>query len=549
METAIPLQPERLLERLQMLVHSSTLPAEALVPVDCFPIYYLLVSEIARMAAEEGGEPLYLFVDSQTAMQVDAVDGARLGAKKVFVFGDRPESWNNSSNITQIDMAELTSEHDLFLLALSPKLCFVLVCQQNGAAFSGAWTADRERVIDFARLLLSVAGTEDLEHLLKTVQRSDDDDRTMSNAMRLMSILAHQLALRQRDIAMDKDDLSSVLNILKAVSAKRRAHDILFVFVEQIARSVRLDRCSVVRVWGGDTVGHVVASHEDESVNDLIIDLEKYPELRRAMETRSKVVINDTRRDPIMRPFYEAIAASRITSLVVIPVILFDQNVGSLLLRAARIEGGFSLREISFCEIVAEAAANALERGHLFESIQKANERLEYLADTDGLTGLYNHRYFRQRLEGEFERAMRYSLPLSCAIMDIDNFKRVNDTYGHLQGDTVLRGIAATTLASVRKSDIVARYGGEEFVVIMTQTGAEGARTQAERMLRDIRETVFEGLPEGTVITVSIGVAQFDPATMLDCEALIRTADSALYNAKGSGKNKVIVGKPEGDNA
>ncbi len=548
MDAAMFQQSERLLERLHTLVESPTQPCEALVPVDGFAIYYLLASEIARMATEEGGEGLCLFVDAQTAMQVDAVDGARVAAKKVLVVGEAPDSWTGASNITSVPFSGVANEQDVFIVVLSPRLSVTLVCDHSAAEFRGAWTAHRERVLDIAQLLL-FAGGVDFGEALQLAATPAADECSMQCAMRLMSLLSRQLALRQRDIAMDKDDLSSVLNILKAVSAKRRAHDILFVFVEQIARSVRVDRCSVVRVWGGDSAGHVVASHEDESITDLVIDLQKYPEIRRAMETRAKVVINDTRRDPIMRPFIGNIAASGITSLVVIPVILFDQNIGSLLLRVARIQGGFSLREISFCEIVAEAAANALERGHLFESIQKANERLEYLADTDGLTGLYNHRYFRQRIESEFERARRYSLPLSCLIMDIDNFKKINDTYGHLQGDTVLRGIAATALASTRKSDIVARYGGEEFVVIMTQTGYDGAKAQAERMLRDIRETVYEGLPEGTRITVSIGISVFDADTMLDCEALIRAADSALYVAKRAGKNRVVFGKPQGDDA
>jgi len=194
------------------------------------------------------------------------------------------------------------------------------------------------------------------------------------------------------------------------------------------------------------------------------------------MEIRQKVVINDTHRDPLTRPFLGEITQTGISSLIVIPVVLYDQNVGSLLLRAARIQGAFTLREINFCEIVAQAAANALERAQLFENIQQAKERLEHLAITDGLTGLYNHRYFLQQLEAEYERARRYGLPLSCMIMDIDNFKQVNDTFGHLQGDSVLRGLASCALQTVRKSDVVARYGGEEFVVIMPQTGLEAPR-------------------------------------------------------------------------
>jgi diguanylate cyclase (GGDEF)-like protein len=540
MDAATVSEPQTLLARLQEMAQSSIQPSEALVFVDEFPLYYLLSSEIARMAGEDGGDRLCLFVDAQTAMQVDAVGGARVVARHVLVFGEPPEPWRDSTNLVALPLSGAVSERDLFILALSPTLSLGLICRQEPDGLRGAWTGYRDYVAGIAQALTEgrrLGPDFRLDH-----PAAHPEDCTMLCAMRLMSLLGRQLALRQRDIVMDKDDLSSVLNILKAVSAKRRAHDILYVFVEQIARAIQVDRCSVVRVWGSDAVGHVVASHEDESIIDLIIDLRKYPEIRRALQTRAKVVINDTRRDPLMRPFANEISQSGIASVIVIPLMLLDQNVGSLLLRASRREGSFSLREISFCEIVAEAAANALERGHLFESIQKANEMLEHLAVTDGLTGLYNHRFFRQQLESEFERARRYSLPLSCMIIDIDNFKKVNDTYGHLQGDTVLRGIAATTLQSVRKSDIVARYGGEEFVVIMPQTGLDGAKAQAERMLRDIRQMNHEGMPPGSQVTVSIGVAVFDPATMLDCEALIRVADSALYEAKDAGKNRVVVG-------
>lgn len=535
---------DTILKRLQDIVRTETQPLDALVPVDDFAVYYLLASEIARTAANEGGEDLIVLLDNLTAAQVDAVDAFHVTAGRIFVFGNPPESWNTANNLTICQARPSANCTDLFLIVMSPRLTMSLVCEQGQAAFRGGWTAEREHAATIAKSMLEEAGHFGDDEKLAMEKAAEPDDCSLTCATRLMALLARQLNLRQRDIAMDKDDLFGVLNILKAISAKRRAHDILYVFVEQIARAVKMDRCSVVRVWGGDDRVHVLASHEDENISDLIVSLHKYPEIKKAMETRQKVIINDTQHDPLTKPFMKEMAKAGIRSLIVIPVVLFDQNVGSFLLRAARSQGSFSLREISFCEIVAEAAANALERAHLFESIQKANERLEYLAVTDGLTGLYNHRFFRQRLEDEFERARRYDLPLSCLIMDIDNFKMVNDTYGHLQGDTILRGIASCSLQTVRKSDIVARYGGEEFVVIMPQTGIEGATAQAERIRREIAQCHFEGMPENHHVTVSVGVAIFDSATMLDCEALMRVADAALYTAKKEGKNRIVVGQP-----
>jgi predicted signal transduction protein with EAL and GGDEF domain len=138
---------------------------------------------------------------------------------------------------------------------------------------------------------------------------------------------------------------------------------------------------------------------------------------------------------------------------MVIPIVLFDPNVGSLFLRVTRRRRAFTLREVGFCEIVAEAAGNALERAQLFERIQRANERLEHLAITDALTGLYNRRHFHQRLQEEYQRSKRYELPLACLMFDIDDFKKINDTHGHLQGDRYMRPVRRRRICGDYASD------------------------------------------------------------------------------------------------
>ena len=256
------------------------------------------------------------------------------------------------------------------------------------------------------------------------------------------------------------------------------------------------------------------------------------------MEVRDKVVINNVQEDSLMKPFSESLVNADITAILVIPIMLFDENVGPIFLRAARGDEGFSERETNFFEIVSEAAANALDRAQLFEDIQSANEHLERLAITDGLTGLYNHRHFRDRLQEEFERAKRYNLPLSCLIFDIDDFKKFNDQHGHLVGDSILREIARRTLFCIRNSDFVARYGGEEFVIILPQTNARGTASEAERLLNAIREKPFDAV-DGVHVTVSVGVGMYDKSKMEDAEAILKTADDALYKAKEAGKNGV----------
>jgi len=170
----------------------------------------------------------------------------------------------------------------------------------------------------------------------------------------------------------------------------------------------------------------------------------------------------------------------------------------------------------------------------------RTQEGLQGLAFTDGLTGLYNFRSFRSRLADELRRSARYRRPLSLIIVDIDDFKAVNDRYGHQAGDGLLIEIADALRAAVRSSDIPARYGGEEFVIICPETGTAEAALVAERV-----RTVIEGQRftmsggETCAVTASAGVASY-PVDGRDEHALIQAADAALYEAKRSGKNAVV---------
>jgi len=519
---------------------------DVLAPISDSATYIMLASEVARIASSSALGEVTVITDARTASQTDALDNLRSSVHRIYLSGTPPYAWPASANVVHAGVPT-DVPFSQFLVVLSPTIGFAVLGKGAIApeATWGYWSAERDYVESTALALFQGMKIAPSEKVLK--RDPGYPTVTLSAVMHLMGVHTRQNALRQRDMAMDKDDLLSVLNILKAISAQRRAHDILFVFVERIAQVIKVDRCSVVRIWGDDNVGHVLASHEDESVYDLVLELNKYPEIRQSLSTREKVVINDVSHDPLTRKFGKELRAAKVAALLVIPIGLFDENNGSLFLRAARSSEGFGLREVSFCEIVAEAASNALERGHLFESIQRANERLAHLAVTDGLTGLYNHRFFRERIQEEVERARRYSQPLSCMIFDIDNFKKINDTYGHLQGDAILREMANCTAATVRKSDIVARYGGEEFVVIMPQTDIVGATANADRLITALRAQVHRGFPPGFKATVSIGVAIFEHETMLEAESLIRLADGALYEAKRTGKDRVVVATSQGE--
>jgi two-component system, cell cycle response regulator len=179
----------------------------------------------------------------------------------------------------------------------------------------------------------------------------------------------------------------------------------------------------------------------------------------------------------------------------------------------------------------------------LQKELIESNRRLELLSITDGLTKLNNHRHFQEELVRAFEESQRYERPLSLAMIDIDFFKKVNDTYGHAVGDEVLKAVASLYMESVRSSDLVARYGGEEFAVMMPETELEDGITFAEKIRALVESSSIETQAGPLKITVSIGVASVPLSRVNNSKELIVAADRALYRAKKNGRNQVQAEK------
>jgi diguanylate cyclase (GGDEF)-like protein len=159
----------------------------------------------------------------------------------------------------------------------------------------------------------------------------------------------------------------------------------------------------------------------------------------------------------------------------------------------------------------------------------------------DPLTGLFNRRYLEQHLETDFRLALRHDEQLSVMVLDLDHFKSINDRYGHLAGDMVLRSFASILARRCRREDIIARYGGEEFVVLLRRTSSEGAGAVAESVRSLVEEHTLSYQGKSIAVTVSIGVATLGPGIVPDDPlSLLKTADSALYRAKAEGRNCVV---------
>jgi diguanylate cyclase (GGDEF)-like protein len=219
-------------------------------------------------------------------------------------------------------------------------------------------------------------------------------------------------------------------------------------------------------------------------------------------------------------------AASRMS----IPLISFGQTLGVLTLHSSKINA-FRENELQSLESVADICASSIQNAHYLE-------RVKQLAYLDGLTGIFNRRFFEMRIAEEIERARRYDFSLSVVMADIDQFKKLNDEFGHLLGDEVLRQVSSLFHQQLRKMDIVCRYGGEEFAILLTQTNAEHAMGVAEKLRRLVESWQFPGVPR--TVTISAGVAAL-PEHGSNRDEIVRAADNALYAAKQSGRNRVSL--------
>lgn len=235
-------------------------------------------------------------------------------------------------------------------------------------------------------------------------------------------------------------------------------------------------------------------------------------------------------REVASRDDYKSLNA-KTESAMLVPMVVHSQSKGVLVAESPASDY-FSDRDVDQLVSVARSAALALENAEL-------HKRTEELTVIDELTGAYNYRYFVHKLEEEKKRALRYELPLSIIMVDIDWFKKINDSYGHESGNDVLRSLSRIIKQCIRDVDIFTRYGGEEFAIILPQTPLAEAERIGERIRSQVETTVMEVNEERELkITVSVGVSAY-PENGKSHEELVSLADQALYRAKGSGKNLV----------
>lgn len=299
---------------------------------------------------------------------------------------------------------------------------------------------------------------------------------------------------------------------------------------EAAARRLRVDRAGVWRLRR--PVGDDARAERIAPPGPTITPA---PSLLAALARADALAITDTRRDPRLGALLAAAAPHAVAAVLLAPAILGGAPAGFVCFEH---DGGprrWRPRDALLAGLVADAAARLLaaaDEAHLRE-----------LATRDALTGLHNRRSLAEVGLAEIERARRHGARLSAAMIDIDHFKRINDTRGHAAGDAVLRAVAACLRAGLRASDICGRWGGEEFVVLLPETDSSAALRVLERTRERIVATPFsagEGEPER--VSISAGVAEWSAGESLD--ALIDRADRACYAAKRAGRDRTALAAP-----
>lgn len=343
----------------------------------------------------------------------------------------------------------------------------------------------------------------------------------------------------------DADSRRKLVDILHEVTGDLSVTELYHLLVRRAARALDVSHCSIVLSRPGDDTALVVAAYENPKLNQLTIQLDRYPELKAAFESGQPVLVEDIDTHALYEGVRQVWGIEGleipIHSVIALPFSVERGQYGVFLVRRTRDQDRFGPPDLEFAQAVITAAVAVIQRAQMVESTMADNARLEQLAQTDPLTQLLNRRALTERISAEMERALRYDSTLALLMIDLDHFKKVNDNYGHLVGDDVLRDVGQLLLETIRGSDIVARYGGEEFLLLLPETDDVGAESFAERIREDVDRHEFGGGTGGTVLklTASIGVAVYPAARIESVEDLLARADAALYRAKADGRNRV----------
>lgn len=479
-------------------------------------------------------------------------------ARHLFLFTcDRhcaTRTWD-AATLNNITLVEEREHHQLdngpFILVVDPRFCGLLSCAEmprspasQAETYTVVWTFDPNVVYTAAEYLLARMGTQrpnersGLEMLLNvtTTRRP-----SLQVALTFTTKLA-MLMQRQSELDMATSRISS------AISSTLELEPILQTAVEEVGRALNARRAALVLWQEGTSLPEGISVYERAEAMpcDVLADREVHKKRPLAMDSVISYVeppllpvMERAAHDSVGRvthPFsphntFESASPSGMVEVpgsLEIPLTYRNSIIGVLVVEDDTPNRDWEDEEMLMVRTVSDQLAVAISHARLFRHVQTQ-------AMTDALTGLYNHRYFQERLDREIKMADRNNESLSLILLDLDHLKRINDTHGHRAGDAALCHVARILQSTVRDIDICARYGGEEFVIILPQCEREAAFQVAER----VREAIaLKPASKVGAVTASIGLATY-PTPARTKEELIEMADKAMYLAKDAGRNRV----------
>ncbi|MEN3332414.1 MAG: hypothetical protein V7641_1779 [Blastocatellia bacterium] len=479
-------------------------------------------------------------------------------ARHLFLFTcDRlcsSRTWD-AATLNNITLVEEREHHELdngpFILIVDARFCGLLSCAEmprspatHAETYAVVWTFDPNVVYTAAEYLLARMGTKRLQErngLEMLLNVTTTRRPSLQVALTFTTKLA-MLMQRQSELDMATSRISS------AISSTLELEPILQTAVEEVGRALNARRTALVLWQEGTSLPEGISVYERaaDTPGDALASREAHKKRPLAMDSVTSYV------EPPLLPLVERAAHDGVGRLTQgfspqdtiestspggavdvpgsldIPLTYRNSIIGVLVVEDDTPNRDWEDEEMLMVRTVSDQLAVAISHARLFRHVQTQ-------AMTDALTGLYNHRYFQERLDREIKMADRNNESLSLILLDLDHLKRINDTHGHRAGDAALCHVARVLQSTVRDIDICARYGGEEFVIILPQCEREAAFQVAER----VREAIaLKPATRVGAVTASIGLATY-PTPARAKEELIEMADRAMYLAKDAGRNRV----------
>ncbi len=372
-------------------------------------------------------------------------------------------------------------------------------------------------LFSFAMLRLQTALFNSRDYAKKLISEVQVREQTQAN-----------LLIRNRELSLLNRVIASAASSLETV-------DILRTTLNELASGLDMDQAGAALLNRDQSLLEVVAEYPEGSLPSALgtkIPVAGNFSSQYVIENQKPLAINDVQLDPRVQVVSELLQQRKVASLLILPLIVHGQVLGTIGLDSFE-KHEFSHEEIDLAWHAATASAQAIANAQLYAQVQQ-------MAIHDDLTELLNRRGLVEFGQREFDRSRRFNRSLSVIFMDLDNFKEINDRFGHAGGDIFLRGLAKLLKDGVRDVDLVGRYGGDEFVMILPEADVNTAQDVAQRLQTLLETSKITIGSADTTTSTSMGIAEIDEVTS-DLEKLIARADRALYQAKRSGRNQIAI--------